>query len=122
MASWMRKRSAIAICRRGASGHVGSKRREDSCAECYAGLRYAGGGGQARFDRRGWLACYPRRLQTRQALQTLCELEIPLVMHSQHGYFHGMLQGTGLKNILLRREQFRLADQPRGYIFSISRA
>lgn len=46
-----------------------------------------------------------------QAIQTLCELEIPLVLHSQHGYFHGMLQGTGLKNILLRREQFRLADQ-----------
>jgi CRISPR-associated protein Cas1 len=45
-----------------------------------------------------------------QALQTLCRLEIPLVMFSQRGYFQGMLQGTGLKNILLRREQFRLAD------------
>ncbi len=47
-----------------------------------------------------------------QAMQTLLELEVPLVMHSQHGYFHGMLQGTGLKNILLRREQFRMADDP----------
>ena len=46
-----------------------------------------------------------------QALQTLNEMEIPLVLHSQHGYFNGMLQGTGLKNILLRREQFRMADQ-----------
>ena len=46
-----------------------------------------------------------------QALQSLNEMEIPLVLHSQHGYFNGMLQGTGLKNILLRREQFRLADQ-----------
>lgn len=46
-----------------------------------------------------------------QALQTLSQLEIPLVLHSQHGYFQGMLQGTGLKNILLRREQFRMADQ-----------
>lgn len=46
-----------------------------------------------------------------QALQTMCEMEIPLVFHSQHGYFHGMVQGTGLKNILLRREQFRLADR-----------
>ena len=45
-----------------------------------------------------------------QALQTLNEMEIPLVLHSQHGYFNGMLQGTGLKNILLRREQFRMAD------------
>ncbi len=33
------------------------------------------------------------RLST-QALQTLCTLEIPLVMHSQHGYFQCMLQGT----------------------------
>jgi CRISPR-associated protein Cas1 len=47
-----------------------------------------------------------------QAMQTLLELDIPLVMFSQHGYFHGMLQGTGLKNIQLRREQFRLADSP----------
>lgn len=45
-----------------------------------------------------------------QAIQTLCELELPLLLFSSHGYFHGMLQGTGLKNILLRREQFRLAD------------
>jgi CRISPR-associated protein Cas1 len=49
-----------------------------------------------------------------QAMQALLELEIPLVLHSQHGYFYGMLQGTGLKNILLRREQFRLADDPAG--------
>lgn len=46
-----------------------------------------------------------------QAMQALLELDIPLVMHSQHGFFYGMLQGTGLKNILLRRQQFRLADQ-----------
>ncbi len=47
-----------------------------------------------------------------QTLQKLVELDIPLVMHSQGGYFQGMLRGTGLKNILLRREQFRLADDP----------
>ncbi|MEZ6092580.1 MAG: CRISPR-associated endonuclease Cas1 [Pirellulaceae bacterium] len=47
-----------------------------------------------------------------QSIQTLCELEVPLVLFSQRGYFHGMLQGTGLKNILLRREQFRIADDP----------
>lgn len=47
---------------------------------------------------------------TTQAMQTLVEMEIPVVMHSQRGYFQGMVQGTGLKNILLRREQFRMAD------------
>lgn len=45
-----------------------------------------------------------------QAIQTLCQLEVPLLLFSSHGRFHGMLQGTGLKNILLRREQFRVAD------------
>ena len=47
---------------------------------------------------------------TTQVMQKLCEMDVPLVMHSQGGYFQGMVQGTGLKNILLRREQFRLAD------------
>jgi len=47
---------------------------------------------------------------TTQVMQKLCEMDVPLVMHSQNGYFQGMVQGTGLKNILLRREQFRLAD------------
>ncbi len=47
-----------------------------------------------------------------QAMKALLSLEIPLTLHSQGGYFQGMLQGTGLKNILLRREQFRMADQP----------
>jgi len=51
---------------------------------------------------------------TTQALQTLVEMDVPVVMHSQRGYFQGMVHGTGLKNILLRREQFRLADDPAG--------
>ena len=45
-----------------------------------------------------------------QALQELAALEIPVVLHSQNGYYYGTLHGTGLKNILLRREQFRMAD------------
>jgi CRISPR-associated protein Cas1 len=47
---------------------------------------------------------------TTQAVQTLLEQEIPLLFFSQGGYFQGMLQGCGLKNILLRRQQFRRAD------------
>jgi CRISP-associated protein Cas1 len=47
-----------------------------------------------------------------QAMQTLLFAQIPVVLFTEHGYFYGMLQGTGLKNILLRREQFRLADDP----------
>ncbi len=47
---------------------------------------------------------------TSQVIRSLLEADIPLVMFSQHGYFNGMLNGTGLPNILLRREQFRMAD------------
>ena len=47
-----------------------------------------------------------------QTMQSLLLAQIPVVLFTQHGYFYGMLQGTGLKNILLRREQFRLADDP----------
>ncbi|MDZ4849097.1 MAG: CRISPR-associated endonuclease Cas1 [Pirellulaceae bacterium] len=46
-----------------------------------------------------------------QALQELAASDIPVVLHSQHGYYYGTLHGSGLKNILLRREQFRMADQ-----------
>jgi CRISP-associated protein Cas1 len=49
---------------------------------------------------------------TSQAIKELCEQEIPTVFHSMGGYFKGMVQGVGLRNILLRRAQFRLADEP----------
>jgi CRISPR-associated protein Cas1 len=47
-----------------------------------------------------------------QAIQTLCEHEIPIAYYSQGGWFYGVTQGLGVKNIFLRREQFRLADVP----------
>lgn len=47
-----------------------------------------------------------------QAVQTLCENEVPIAYFSMGGWFYGVTQGLGLKNIFLRREQFRLADVP----------
>lgn len=47
-----------------------------------------------------------------QAIQTLLSEEIPLVYFSFGGWFHGMTQPVGLKNIMWRREQFRMADRP----------
>ena len=47
-----------------------------------------------------------------QAIHSLLQAEIPLVYFSYGGWFHGMTQGVGLKNILWRREQFRSADRP----------
>lgn len=47
-----------------------------------------------------------------QAIQVLLQKEIPLVYFSFGGWFHGMTQPVGLKNIMWRREQFRMADRP----------
>jgi len=47
-----------------------------------------------------------------QAVQTLCQAEIPIAYFSMGGWFYGVTQGLGVKNIFLRREQFRLADVP----------
>lgn len=47
---------------------------------------------------------------TTQVIQTLCEEEVPIAYFSQGGWFYGITQGLGVKNIFLRREQFRLAE------------
>jgi len=48
---------------------------------------------------------------TTQAIQALLAAEIPLIYFSFGGWFHGMTQPIGLKNIMWRREQFRMADR-----------
>ena len=47
-----------------------------------------------------------------QAVQALCEQEVPIAYFSMGGWFYGATQGLGVKNIYLRREQFRLAESP----------
>jgi len=49
---------------------------------------------------------------TTQTIQALCEAEIPIAYFSMGGWFYGLTQGLGVKNIELRRQQFRLADVP----------
>jgi CRISPR-associated protein Cas1 len=49
---------------------------------------------------------------TTQTIQSLCEADIPIAYFSQGGWFYGITHGLGVKNIYLRREQFRLADVP----------
>lgn len=44
-----------------------------------------------------------------QAIQSLCELEIPVTYFSMGGWFYGITRGHGLKNVFLRMEQFRWA-------------
>jgi len=44
-----------------------------------------------------------------QAVQALCDAEIPLTYFSGGGWFYGVTRGHGLKNVFLRIEQFRKA-------------
>lgn len=45
-----------------------------------------------------------------QAIQTALGRDIPIGYFTQKGYFYGMSGGLGMKNIALRRQQFRSAD------------
>ncbi len=58
---------------------------------------------------------------TTQAVQALCELEVPIAYFSMGGWFYGLTHGLGVRNIYLRREQFRLADVP-GFCLRLARA
>jgi CRISP-associated protein Cas1 len=49
---------------------------------------------------------------TTQAVQTLCESEIPISYFSQGGWFYGITTGLSTKNVFLRERQFGLAAQP----------
>ncbi len=47
-----------------------------------------------------------------QAIQSLCEQEIPVTYFSMGGWFYGITRGHSLKNVFLRMEQFRVAKDP----------
>jgi CRISP-associated protein Cas1 len=45
-----------------------------------------------------------------QAVQGLCEAEVPIAYFSMGGWFYGMTTGLNVKNVFLRQAQFRLSD------------
>ncbi|WP_442505350.1 CRISPR-associated endonuclease Cas4g/Cas1g [Novipirellula sp. SH528] len=45
-----------------------------------------------------------------QAIQTALGRDVPIGYFTQKGYYYGVSGGLGVKNILVRRQQFRLAD------------
>jgi CRISPR-associated protein Cas1 len=47
-----------------------------------------------------------------QAVQHLLHMNIPVAYFTRRGWFYGTTQPLGVKNILVRREQFRKADDP----------
>ena len=46
-----------------------------------------------------------------QAIQSLCELEVPITYFSTGGWFYGITRGHSLKNVFLRIEQHRLSRE-----------
>lgn len=56
-----------------------------------------------------------------QAIQSLCELEVPITYFSMGGWFYGITRGHALKNVFLRMEQFRLA-RDQSFCLSLARA
>ncbi|MFN8549447.1 MAG: CRISPR-associated endonuclease Cas1 [Candidatus Eisenbacteria bacterium] len=57
---------------------------------------------------------------TPAALQGLCAAEKPVAHFSFGGWFYGLTHGLGLKNVFLRRDQFRRADD-RGFSLRVAR-
>ncbi|MGH9340595.1 MAG: CRISPR-associated endonuclease Cas4g/Cas1g [Acidobacteriota bacterium] len=55
-----------------------------------------------------------------QAIQALCEAEVPICYFSQGGWFYGITTGMNTKNIFLRRTQFKLAEEE-WFALSLSR-
>lgn len=49
---------------------------------------------------------------TTQAIQELCEQEIPVAYFSMGGWFYGLTRGHGLKNVHTRIRQFAAASNP----------
>jgi CRISPR-associated protein Cas1 len=47
---------------------------------------------------------------TTQAVQALCEAGVPVCYFSMGGWFYGITVGLNVKNVFLRRSQFRLSD------------
>ena len=58
---------------------------------------------------------------TTQAIQTLCENEVPISYFSMGGWFYGVTHGLGVRNIYLRREQFKRAESP-SFCLELARA
>ncbi len=58
---------------------------------------------------------------TTQAIQALCQNEVPIAYFSMGGWFYGVTHGLGVRNVYLRKEQFRHADDP-SFCLSLARS
>jgi len=60
----------------------------------------------------GHVAVFGNIQVSTQAVQRLCDADIPITWFSMGGWFYGITRGHSLKNVLLRIEQFRHAADP----------
>jgi len=65
---------------------------------------------EVRVNEVSQLNCFGNVQLTASALQGLCFADKPMAHFSFGGWFYGLTQGLGLRNVFLRREQFRRAD------------
>ena len=65
---------------------------------------------EARFNEISQVNLFGPMSMSGAAVQALCYAEKPLAHFSMGGWFYGMTTGLGLKNVFLRRDQFRRAD------------
>lgn len=65
---------------------------------------------EARFNEISQVNLFGPLSMSGAAVQALCYAEKPLAHFSMGGWFYGMTTGLGLKNVFLRRDQFRRAD------------
>ena len=76
---------------------------------------------EVRFNEISQLNIFGNVQLTTQAIQALCTAEIPISYFSQGGWFYATTHGLGMKNIELRRRQFRKAEHP-AFCLALARA
>lgn len=76
---------------------------------------------EVRFNEVSQLNLFGNVQISTQAIQALCTAEIPISYFSQGGWFYATTHGLGMKNIELRRRQFRAAEHPT-FCLDLSRA
>jgi CRISPR-associated protein Cas1 len=66
---------------------------------------------EIRMNEIGQLNLYGNVQVTTQAIQSLCEAEIPICYFSMGGWFYGITSGLSTKNVFLRQSQFTMARE-----------
>ncbi|MBI3723844.1 CRISPR-associated endonuclease Cas1 [bacterium] len=67
---------------------------------------------EARLEMTSQVAIFGGVQVSTQALHRMMEREIPLLLFTAGGWFHGWAHGLGSKNVELRRAQYRAAEDP----------